>query len=159
MRTGFIGWLAIIINAIAFVPAGAHLFALPNKMRLAEKDYFVAQSIYGGWAMFGYVFLAAFVINIVFALLLRRQTLPFILCAAAALCIGSSCERLPDASGWSKFGTFIHVPSVPCGWTSCNSIFSTVASGPSNLGPKNIAPINNKMPTRKKKSSSSVFIR
>jgi hypothetical protein len=90
MRTGFIGWLAIIINAIAFVPAGAHLFALPNKMRLAEKDYFVAQSIYSGWAMFGYVFLAAFVINIVFALLLRRQTLPFILCAAAALCIGSS---------------------------------------------------------------------
>jgi hypothetical protein len=79
MRTGFIGWLAIIVNAIAFVPAGAHLFALPNKMRLAETDYSVAQSIYGGWALFGYVFLAALVINIIFATLLRGQTLPFVL--------------------------------------------------------------------------------
>jgi hypothetical protein len=79
MRAGFIGWLAIIVNAIAFVPAGAHLFALPNKMRLAETDYSVAQSIYGGWALFGYVFLAALVINIIFATLLRGQTLPFVL--------------------------------------------------------------------------------
>ena len=90
MRTGFIGWLAIIVNAIAFVPAGAHLFALPNKMRLAETDYSVAQSIYGGWALFGYVFLAALVINIIFAIFVRRQTLPFVLCTAAALCVGSS---------------------------------------------------------------------
>jgi hypothetical protein len=90
MRTGFIGWLAIIVNAIAFVPAGAHLFALPNKMRLAETDYSVAQSIFGGWALFGYVFLAALVINIIFAILVRRQTLPFVLCAAAAPCVGSS---------------------------------------------------------------------
>ncbi|MBO0734636.1 MAG: DUF1772 domain-containing protein [Methylocapsa sp.] len=86
MRTGFTGWLAIILNAVALVPAGAHLFALPNKMRLSESDYFVVQSVYSGWQSFKYVFIAALVINIILAILLHRQRLPFVLSVIAVLC-------------------------------------------------------------------------
>jgi hypothetical protein len=43
MRTRIIAGLAIILTAIALVPSGAHLFALPNKIGLAQDDYFVAQ--------------------------------------------------------------------------------------------------------------------
>jgi hypothetical protein len=30
------------------VPSGAHLFALPNKIGLAQDQYFVVQNIYRG---------------------------------------------------------------------------------------------------------------
>ena len=44
MGTRIIFWLAIILTALALVPAGAHLFALPNKISLTQEDYLVTQS-------------------------------------------------------------------------------------------------------------------
>ena len=38
---------AVVMTALAFVPVGAHLFELPNKIGLCEQHYFVVQSIYG----------------------------------------------------------------------------------------------------------------
>ena len=35
--------LAIILTALALVPSGAHLAALPNKIAMAQAAYFVAQ--------------------------------------------------------------------------------------------------------------------
>ena len=35
-----------ILTALALVPAGAHLFELPNKIGLAQDQYFIVQSIY-----------------------------------------------------------------------------------------------------------------
>jgi hypothetical protein len=37
------------------MPAGAHLFSMPNKIGLSQRDYFVVQTIYNGWALFGIV--------------------------------------------------------------------------------------------------------
>ena len=51
-------FLAIILTALALVPSGAHLAALPNKMAMAQPAYFIAQQIYAGWALFGMSFSA-----------------------------------------------------------------------------------------------------
>jgi len=40
---------AILLTAIALVPAGAHLFAMPNKIELSRDAYFTVQAIYLGW--------------------------------------------------------------------------------------------------------------
>src|SRR5262245_47064777 len=37
-------FVAMVLTALALVPGGAHLFALPNKISLSESDYFIAQS-------------------------------------------------------------------------------------------------------------------
>ena len=57
----------MILTALAFVPGGAHLFELPNKIALSEREYFVAQSIYRGWALFGSVIVAAVAANLLVA--------------------------------------------------------------------------------------------
>lgn len=43
-------FFALVLTAPAMVPAGAHLFALPNKIGLNEASYFIAQGLYRGWA-------------------------------------------------------------------------------------------------------------
>jgi hypothetical protein len=76
-------FLALVLTALALVPAGAHLFELPNKITLPEDQYFIVQNIYRGWALFGIVLLPALAANLVLALLLRRQR-PAFWCALAA---------------------------------------------------------------------------
>ena len=88
MRTRIIAGLAIVLTALALVPAGAHFFALPNKADLTQEDYFVAQSVYRGWALFGVVLISALAVNVMLSILLRGQGMSFYLASAAALCIG-----------------------------------------------------------------------
>ena len=57
-------FLAIVFTALALVPAGAHLFELPNKIGLAQEAYFIVQSIYRGWALFGIVLFGALAANL-----------------------------------------------------------------------------------------------
>ncbi len=80
--------LAIILTALALIPAGAHLFVLPNKIDLAQQDYFVAQSLYRGWALFGIVLISAFAANITLSIVWRGQGMNCYLADAAALCMG-----------------------------------------------------------------------
>lgn len=68
-----IQFLAIILTALTLVPAGAHLFELPNKIHLAETDYFIVQSIYRGWALFGIVLFGALAANLALTMSLRGQ--------------------------------------------------------------------------------------
>ncbi len=79
MRTRIIAGLAIVLTALALVPAGAHLFALPNKADLTQEDYFVAQSVYRGWALFGVVLISALAVNVMLSILLRGQGMSFYL--------------------------------------------------------------------------------
>jgi hypothetical protein len=53
--------LTVMLTALALVPAGAHLFALPNKIGLDSARYFTVQRVYQGWSMFGFVLLGALV--------------------------------------------------------------------------------------------------
>ena len=80
-------FLALVLTALALVPAGAHLLELPNKIELPEREYFVVQSIYNGWAMLGIVLVGAMLANLVHAVFLRGQRLAFACAVIAFLCI------------------------------------------------------------------------
>lgn len=83
-------FLAVVFTALALVPAGAHLFALPNKIFLSQEAYFVVQGIYRGWALFGVVLIGALVVNLVLELMLRRRRRPFWLALAAFICVAGT---------------------------------------------------------------------
>ncbi|MGQ7792510.1 DUF1772 domain-containing protein [Faunimonas sp. B44] len=79
-----IQFLALVLAALALVPAGAHLFALPNKIGLPEAEYFLVQGIYRGWALFGIILFGALAANIALAILLRGRGAAFALALFAA---------------------------------------------------------------------------
>jgi hypothetical protein len=83
-------FLALVLTALALVPSGAHLFALPNKIGLAQDQYFVVQNIYRGWALFGIVLFGALIANLVLAILLRGRGRPFGFALIAFFCIALS---------------------------------------------------------------------
>ena len=74
MALRLIQFLAIILTALALVPSGAHLAALPNnyKMAMAQAAYFIAQQIYAGWALFGIVLSGALAANLAHTIVLCR---------------------------------------------------------------------------------------
>ena len=80
-------FLALVLTALALVPAGAHLFTLLNKMDLAQEQYFILQNIYRGWALFGIVWIGALLANFALAAMLRGRGRPFILALIAGLCV------------------------------------------------------------------------
>jgi hypothetical protein len=73
---------AVLLTALALVPAGAHLLELPHKIGLARDDYFVVQAIYRGWALLGIVSIGAILANLLLAAALRKRgepaRLPFV---------------------------------------------------------------------------------
>ena len=81
-----IQFLAVLLTTLALIPAGAHLFELPNKMDLPRDAYLTVQGVYSGWALFGIVDLAALVMNVVLAIKLRRQRPAVYFAGIAALC-------------------------------------------------------------------------
>jgi len=82
-------FIAIVLGAMAMVPAGAHLFSLAAKMGLAAEPYFTVQQIYRGWALFGIAIFGALLANIVVAILVRGQPMAFRFAAAAAIPIAT----------------------------------------------------------------------
>ena len=83
-------FLAIVFTALALVPGGAHLFELPNKIGLTEAEYFVVQSIYRGWALFGIVLFGALAANLALAIMVRQQRPPFALASLAFLLVAAT---------------------------------------------------------------------
>lgn len=86
MTIRVIQFLAIVIAALALVPAGAHLATLPNKITLPQAEYFTVQGIYYGWAILGLLWPSALVMNVLLAVFVRSQLWPFWLALLAALC-------------------------------------------------------------------------
>jgi hypothetical protein len=80
-------FLALVLTALALIPSGAHLFTLPNKIGLAQEQYFIVQNIYRGWALFGAVWLGALIANLLLAIMLRGRPTPFVFALVAFLCI------------------------------------------------------------------------
>jgi Domain of unknown function (DUF1772) len=83
----FLQFVAIVLTALALVPGGAHLFPLPNKIHLSESSYFIAQTIYRGWAFHGIVLIGAVLANAALAVLLRGQRAPFVFALISSLCL------------------------------------------------------------------------
>lgn len=63
---------ALFSTAVALGPALAHLFELPNKMRLDADAYFATQRLYRGWALPAIFILAAQVISMSATAILGR---------------------------------------------------------------------------------------
>ena len=82
--------IAVILTALALVPGGAHLAEMSTKLTLDREQYFVVQQIYRGWALFGAVIIAGFLVNLLMAVLLWNRREPFILPAIACLAIAAS---------------------------------------------------------------------
>jgi hypothetical protein len=83
-------FLAVVLTALALVPGGAHLFALPNKIAMPQEAYFTAQGIYRGWALLGIMLIGAMLANLAAAIMLRAQPLPFRLSLAAFLAVAAT---------------------------------------------------------------------
>jgi hypothetical protein len=77
MALRLIQFLAIMLTALALVPSGVHLPALPNKMAMAQAAYFIAQQIYAGWALFGIVLFGALAANLAHTIVLCRLARSF----------------------------------------------------------------------------------
>jgi hypothetical protein len=72
-------FFALMLGGVVLVPAGAHLFALPNKIHLAQMDYFIVQNIYRGWALFGIVLIGNVLVLAALAVMQRARTAPLVL--------------------------------------------------------------------------------
>ena len=83
-------FVAIVLAALALVPGGAHLFALPNKIGMGQGQYFTAQSVYSGWALLGIVLIGALIANGALAMLVRDEMAPFRFALAATICFALS---------------------------------------------------------------------
>src|SRR5262245_284000 len=90
MATNIVQFFAVIFTALALVPGGAHLFSLPNKIDLAQEHYFVVQTIYRGWALFGFVLFPAVALNMALAVMLRHRRACFRLALLAFLCMAAT---------------------------------------------------------------------
>src|SRR5438105_4236739 len=85
-----IRFTSLLLAALALIPSGAHLFALPNKIHLAGPEYLTVQQIYRGWAWAGLLLLAALVAAGLFALQVRRERAQFVPALVAFLCIAAT---------------------------------------------------------------------
>jgi H+/Cl- antiporter ClcA len=83
-------FLTIVLTAVALIPPGAHLMALPVKIDMPEEPYFVVQQIYRGWAWMGITIVAALFANFANAMLTRRHPAQFRLSLAASLLIAAT---------------------------------------------------------------------
>ena len=90
MALRVVQFLAIVLTALALVPAGAHLFELPNQIGLDQEPYFIVQNIYRGWALFGIVLVGALAANLALAIMVRRQRAPFWLALLAFLLVAAT---------------------------------------------------------------------
>jgi hypothetical protein len=79
-------FLALVFAALALAPAIAHLASVPNKIDLAQTDYFISQGVYRGWAFFGVVLIGALLSNLALLVVLRAQTMPALLAGIALFC-------------------------------------------------------------------------
>lgn len=87
MALRVVQFIAIVLTALALVPAGAHLLEMPAKLALLREDYFTVQAIYRGWALFGLVLIGAIVANLVLTVMLHGRGPHFALACAAFLLV------------------------------------------------------------------------
>ena len=80
-------FIVVVLLALALVPVGAHLLALPNKIDLPQQEYFTVQAIYYGWSLpTGIVLIGAIAASLALAVVTRgRGTVSWLALAAFVL--------------------------------------------------------------------------
>ena len=87
MRLRTLYFIAIMLTAVALVPAGAHVFELFSKMRLDAAEYRTVQQIYRGWSLFGIVIFSALATTLALVIRLRHHVTAFTPALATFLCL------------------------------------------------------------------------
>jgi hypothetical protein len=59
--TNIVLWFALLFNGALLIPVGAHLLEMQAKLSLPRDEYFAAQSLYNGWALFGLAYLGSII--------------------------------------------------------------------------------------------------
>lgn len=85
MRVNDVLFWCLLSTALTAAAGLAHLYALPNKLRLNWQDYLTVQQIYRGWALLGIVVIAAVILNLLLAIKLRDEGSVFLLALTAFL--------------------------------------------------------------------------
>jgi hypothetical protein len=85
-----VGLLAVVSVAMCLVPAGAHFFELANKMSMSPPEYMTVQKIYAGWSFFGIAVIAALLLTLMHAFIVRSDRTAFLLSLAAFLCLAAT---------------------------------------------------------------------
>jgi hypothetical protein len=76
-------FIALVLAALALIPAGAHFFELPNKMALDGQAYLTVQQIYAGWSLFGIALIGSLAANLALAVAVRRERIACVFATAA----------------------------------------------------------------------------
>jgi hypothetical protein len=83
----FLQLLTVLMVAVVFVPAGAHLFSMVSKLQLAPDQYMAAQRAYDGWAWFGVPIAAALLLTLWHTYAVRADRAALALSLVAFLCL------------------------------------------------------------------------
>jgi len=78
--------LALVLTALALVPAAAHVIEMPNKMPLPRDAYLTVQRVYRGWAFAGIVVVGALIATLWLAAVVDgRAVVPAVIAFGAIL--------------------------------------------------------------------------
>jgi hypothetical protein len=80
-------FVALLATALALAAALAHVLALPNKINLPEREYFIVQQTYRGWNQLGYLLVIELLSMLAIAGLYRREPRVLWPTLAAILCL------------------------------------------------------------------------
>jgi hypothetical protein len=58
-------FLAVVLTALALVPAMAHVMELPNKLPMTREAYLIVQRVYRGWNLSAFVVIGALIATLV----------------------------------------------------------------------------------------------
>jgi hypothetical protein len=58
-------FLAVVLTALALVPAMAHVMELPNKLPMTREAYLIVQRVYRGWNLSAIVVIGALIATLV----------------------------------------------------------------------------------------------
>ena len=90
MSIRWVHFCALLFTALSLVPAGAHLFEMPNKINLSQADYFVVQGIYRGWALFALALIPSLAATLALAIMRRGQGWPFLAALLSFVCMAAT---------------------------------------------------------------------
>jgi hypothetical protein len=62
-------FLAVVLTALALVPAAAHVMELPNKLPMSREAYLIVQRVYRGWNLSAFVVIGALIATLVLMVL------------------------------------------------------------------------------------------
>jgi hypothetical protein len=83
-------FFSAMLTALMLGAGLAHVYSLPNKMRLSREEYLTVQKIYAGWSWLGIILVGALVCTLVAAIMLYNRPRALLLTLAALVLIGAS---------------------------------------------------------------------